>query len=157
MNTTGFGTGPRYPAPRDTNACAWAPRSVSGYPCVITSDSPCATESIPSVGMSGVSRAFVTRSPLVVPHTQPAATPAAIAEGTGNPSPSSLAVTTPPRPIREPTERSIPPPPVRMTMASPTPTAAMNEKLRATSNRLSGWRKRGAINETPAHTSRSAA
>jgi len=52
--------------------------------------------------------------------------------------------TTPPRLTTEPTERSMPPRPVRITRASPTPTAAMNEKLRAIWKRLSVCRKRGA-------------
>ena len=97
--------------------------------------------SVPSVAMKGGRPIAVISSPLVIPKATPTPRPAAMLTVCDRPESKQSAVTSPARPIAEPTDRSIPP--VMMTITMPMLMIAVSEKARDTPIRLSTVRKYG--------------
>src|ERR1019366_5324851 len=127
---------------------------VTGTPRVTMYISPRPILKVPSVAMNGGNRPAVTSRPLVKPKTKPTPSPNDTQTTVGNPFWKASAVTRPDRPITEPTDRSMPP--VTITMTMPTDMMAVNENDRKTPIRLSVVRKYGVTSAMPALTSRSA-
>ena len=133
ITITGTGTGPAYPCPRNKKAlCSCG--IVTDQPCVIQYIRPRPMLMVPNVAMNGGSRRPVIIKPLASPTSSPLRSPARTARATGWPPWISSAVTSPARPMVEPTARSIPP--VRITIVSPIAMIATNEKARITLKRL---------------------
>ena len=112
---------------------------VSGTPCVTMYIKPRPMLSEPSVAMNGGSRITVMSTPLNRPNSRPVARPPRRQRAVGSPAWKPIAVTSEESPITDPTDRSMPP--VMITITMPIDMMAISEKERNTPIRLSVVRK----------------